>query len=188
MNLNDYYKVIKREKWTIILTVIFCFAVFSGLYYFTPAEYEASFYFTLDKGNNAPPSNLESYYYIQTMEKTSDFLGGWLQAQLRNLPEYGQVYNFSSRLVSFEVVGVRFYSGNNPAAQVIYEKANMFFTEKISKLNGNIYNKDPLSFEISNLKIEAREKDVSFYFSGALFFGIILGLFAAFIRFLLRKE
>jgi capsular polysaccharide biosynthesis protein len=177
----------KKEKWIIIASVLVFFFVGSIFASGQADQYNGSYYFTLKKAPIPKQSNFENYYHIQVAEKLSDFLAGWLGAQVRNDPDVSAVADFSSRMVSFEVVGIKFTAKNQEEAEQLYEKTEQFMQKKVQQLNADIFAYEALSSRISQLVLLKQEPQRLPYTVGSIFLGLCVGIFAAVTKHYFRK-
>jgi hypothetical protein len=187
MDIKELFSIIKKEKNIVVFCVVFFLAVGLFLFVFVPQLLDASYYFTLKKTPNPSNTSSEALYHIQLGEKTADFLAGWLASQVRSLPESSVINGFSSVMVSYEVVGVKFSAANQQDAKNLYDATNSFVAKKIQQMNSDIFQYQPFSFTASELKLVSRSKDPFGYVAGGILFGLFFGFFVAFVKFYYKK-
>jgi|GEM_PF-3346377 len=187
----DIYKEIvllfKKEKWVIVSSVLVFFFIGSMFASGQADQYSGSYYFTLKKTPVQRQSNFESYYHIQVTEKIADYLAGWLGAEVRNAPELSMIRDFSSRFVSFEVVGIKFTADNTEDARKLYEKTAQSMQGKVRQLNADIFMLQALSISPSELVVSRQEAQRLPYTVGGIFFGFCVGIFAAVTKHYFRR-
>lgn len=187
MDIKELFSVVKKEKNTVVFCVIFFLVLGMFLFVFSARFLDGSYYFTLKKTPNPSNTSMEALYHIQLGEKTADFLAGWLAAEVRNSPEMSVINDFSSRMVSYEIIGVKFSAANEQDGKILYDKTNSFLAKKIQQMNSDIFQYQPFSFMASELKLASRPKDPFGYVAGGILFGLFFGLFVAFVKFYYKK-
>ena len=197
MELKEYLKIIKSEKRTIagfaILTALSAF-VFSV---YAPASYEASvsLFITKDGTQQTDQFKYDGYYALDAGEIITDNVGQMLKspeivaAIYRRSgidPEFKRLKNykkkFSASAMSNQYVEVSFNVSNRGDAEKIAEAITETVGEKLSEEKAASGEEVSYAIEGSNPVIVEKKPDAAANGLAGLVSGLLLGVFAAFLK------
>lgn len=180
MELKEIIKIIKDNFKIIAVFMALGGLIAAGVVASRPVEYRGDFVIFLNKA--APPKEFaqsyNDFYALQSLSQVADFLVEWAKKFDADRPE------FELKLKKKTTLFLEGSLTSRDAAETrrFFDEFVNSATQHIVYFNERIFSESFIDISFSDFKITEIKTNLWRYFGAGIFGGLILGIFAAFLR------